>query len=42
MIVNVEEYTDLRNLVSVLGTFEAQMAAENYLLDMFIYAENKR
>lgn len=34
-----EEYQDLRTLVSLLGTFEAQMAAEHYLLNLFLYTE---
>lgn len=36
---NQEEAAELRGLVRVLGTHEAQMAAEHYLLSLFVYTE---
>lgn len=39
---NQEEAAELRGLVRVLGTKEAQIAAETYMLSMYLYTEMMR
>jgi hypothetical protein len=36
MMIDHAEYRELRELISVLGTMEAQQAADGYLIGLFI------